>query len=196
MPPKWRLRNAATAAATTDPRATSAVSDRCRPAPTAAAAARLLSATVMAAASDLSAVCKAVSLEPSGAASAAARAERIATSTAGVMIGVSDIMVLLPNVGVDLAAWQELDRVCALRGFVAPLKPRPLSALTFPWPNFPGKTVDTAHDVGPVKDSWRTKGDSPADLFNLDHYPITAVCRECKRPIVASTFLAAWVHGG
>jgi hypothetical protein len=34
-----------------------------------------------------------------------------------------------------------------------------------------------------------------ADLFNLNHYPVHAVCRVCNEPIQAETFLLAFTHG-
>jgi hypothetical protein len=33
-----------------------------------------------------------------------------------------------------------------------------------------------------------------ADLFNLNHYPVHAVCRVCNEPISAEAFLRAFTH--
>jgi hypothetical protein len=57
-----------------------------------------------------------------------------------------------------------------------------------------GASQDDGHRIEPVKDSWYTKGGRVADLFNLQHYPIEAVCWRCHSPIIAETFLGAWAH--
>ena len=33
-----------------------------------------------------------------------------------------------------------------------------------------------------------------ADLFDVSHYPVQAVCRVCQQPISAETFLRAFEH--
>ena len=56
-----------------------------------------------------------------------------------------------------------------------------------------GKCV---HTVEPTPGSFRavTGDGDEADLFNLDHYPVHAVCRVCNEPIRAETFMLAFRH--
>lgn len=35
-----------------------------------------------------------------------------------------------------------------------------------------------------------------ADLFNLHHYPVRAVCRVCSQPVTAESFLQPFRHAG
>jgi hypothetical protein len=54
------------------------------------------------------------------------------------------------------------------------------------------------HTAEPEPGSFRAKtedGDD-ADLFNLNHYPVHAVCRACGEPIRAEAFLSAFKHQG
>jgi hypothetical protein len=53
-----------------------------------------------------------------------------------------------------------------------------------------------AHRAEPEPGSFRavTGDGDDADLFNLDHYPVHAVCRVCNEPIRAEAFLRAFSH--
>lgn len=53
------------------------------------------------------------------------------------------------------------------------------------------------HAAEPKPGSFRavTGDGDDADLFNLNHYPVHAVCRVCSEPIQAQTFLRAFTHG-
>jgi hypothetical protein len=52
------------------------------------------------------------------------------------------------------------------------------------------------HTAEPEPGSFRavTGDGDDADLFNLDHYPVHAVCRVCNEPIRAEAFLRAFRH--
>ena len=52
------------------------------------------------------------------------------------------------------------------------------------------------HAVEPQPGSFRavTADGDDADLFNLNHYPVHAVCRVCRLPIRAEAFLRAFSH--
>jgi hypothetical protein len=52
------------------------------------------------------------------------------------------------------------------------------------------------HAAEPEPGSFRavTGDGDEADLFNLDHYPVHAVCRVCSEPIRAEAFLRAFRH--
>ncbi len=53
-----------------------------------------------------------------------------------------------------------------------------------------------AHAAEPAPGSFRalTRDGDDADLFNLNHYPVHAVCRVCREPINAEAFLHAFRH--
>ena len=53
-----------------------------------------------------------------------------------------------------------------------------------------------AHAPEPEPGSFRavTGDGDDADLFNLNHYPVHAVCRVCNEPIRAEAFLRAFKH--
>lgn len=51
------------------------------------------------------------------------------------------------------------------------------------------------HTAEPVPGSFRSATGADADLFDLSHYPVHAVCRSCGEPIEAQTFLRAFRHG-
>jgi hypothetical protein len=53
---------------------------------------------------------------------------------------------------------------------------------------------DRTHTAEPVPGSFRAVTGGDADLFDLNHYPVHAVCRVCGEPIVAETFLRAFRH--
>jgi hypothetical protein len=57
---------------------------------------------------------------------------------------------------------------------------------------------DLVHAAEPEPGSFRavTGDGGHADLFNLDHYPVHAVCRVCNEPICAEAFLRAFRHAG
>ena len=50
------------------------------------------------------------------------------------------------------------------------------------------------HEAQPEKGSLRTADGREADLFTLTDYPIWAVCRVCRGPIQARSFLRAFEH--
>jgi hypothetical protein len=56
--------------------------------------------------------------------------------------------------------------------------------------------VDLLHAAEPEPGSFRavTGDGDDADLFNLNHYPVHAVCRVCNEPICAEAFLRAFTH--
>ena len=55
---------------------------------------------------------------------------------------------------------------------------------------------DLVHAAEPEPGSFRaaTGDGGDADLFNLSHYPVHAVCRVCNEPIQAETFMLAFAH--
>ena len=56
------------------------------------------------------------------------------------------------------------------------------------------RAVTRTHTAEPTPGSFRAVTGGDADLFNLDHYPVQAICRVCKEPIQAETFLRAFKH--
>jgi hypothetical protein len=54
--------------------------------------------------------------------------------------------------------------------------------------------VNRTHTAEPVAGSFRSANGGDADLFDLNHYPVRAVCRVCSEPIEAETFLRAFRH--
>jgi hypothetical protein len=55
-------------------------------------------------------------------------------------------------------------------------------------------TLTRAHTAEPAPGSFSAATGGDADLFNLNHYPVHAVCRVCHGPIKAETFLRAFMH--
>jgi hypothetical protein len=53
---------------------------------------------------------------------------------------------------------------------------------------------DRTHTAEPAPGSFRAATGGDADLFDLNHYPVHAVCRVCGEPIEAETFLRAFRH--
>jgi hypothetical protein len=51
-----------------------------------------------------------------------------------------------------------------------------------------------AHTAEPAPGTLLTARGGDADLFEVSHYPVQAVCRICQRPISAQTFLRAFEH--
>ena len=51
-----------------------------------------------------------------------------------------------------------------------------------------------AHAAEPAPRSFRAATGGDADLFNVDHYPVQAICRICSEPIQAVDFLRAFAH--
>jgi hypothetical protein len=51
-----------------------------------------------------------------------------------------------------------------------------------------------AHPAEPDPRTFLTAGGRHADLFDVSHYPVRAVCRVCRKPISAQTFLRAFEH--
>ena len=51
-----------------------------------------------------------------------------------------------------------------------------------------------AHPAEPAPGTLLTEGGGDADLFDIRHYPVQAVCRVCQEPITAETFLRAFEH--
>jgi hypothetical protein len=54
--------------------------------------------------------------------------------------------------------------------------------------------VEQGHPAEPAAGSLRTADDRVADLFELDHYPIDAICRVCHGAIRARSFLRPFEH--
>jgi hypothetical protein len=50
------------------------------------------------------------------------------------------------------------------------------------------------HPAEPAPGTLLTAGGGDADLFDVSHYPVRAVCRICQQPISAETFLRAFKH--
>jgi hypothetical protein len=55
-------------------------------------------------------------------------------------------------------------------------------------------TLSRSHVAEPEPGSFLAASGEIADLFNLGHYPVRAVCRICQGPIRAETFLRAFKH--
>jgi hypothetical protein len=51
-----------------------------------------------------------------------------------------------------------------------------------------------AHPIEPDPGTFLAAGGGDADLFDVSHYPVRAVCRVCREPIRAETFLRAFEH--
>ena len=56
------------------------------------------------------------------------------------------------------------------------------------------KRADARGGAGPGSFRAVTGDGDDADLFNLDHYPVHAICRVCSEPIRAEAFLRAFRH--
>lgn len=54
--------------------------------------------------------------------------------------------------------------------------------------------MNTAHNPEPEPGTLQTLNGRRVDLFNIRHYPVKAVCRECGEPIEAETFLRSFIH--
>jgi hypothetical protein len=57
--------------------------------------------------------------------------------------------------------------------------------------------VDTAsrmHTPEPLAGTFRTAEGNPADLFDIAHYPVRAVCRVCQQAIRADNFIRPFEH--
>ncbi len=50
------------------------------------------------------------------------------------------------------------------------------------------------HAPEPIPGTFRAADGADADLFNLDDYPVHAVCRVCRQMIQADTFLRPFQH--
>lgn len=50
------------------------------------------------------------------------------------------------------------------------------------------------HSPEPAVGTFRTPDGQQADLFNVRHYPVQAVCRVCSEPIRAESFLRPFAH--
>ncbi len=55
-------------------------------------------------------------------------------------------------------------------------------------------TSGRAHTAEPAPGTLLTEAGGHADLFDVSHYPVQAVCRICQQPISAETFLRAFEH--
>ena len=53
---------------------------------------------------------------------------------------------------------------------------------------------DRTHTADPAPGSFRAATGGDADLFDLNHYTVRAVCRVCGEPIEAETFLHTFGH--
>jgi hypothetical protein len=51
-----------------------------------------------------------------------------------------------------------------------------------------------AHPIDPDPGTFLAAGGGDADLFDVSHYPVQALCRVCREPIRAETFLRAFEH--
>jgi hypothetical protein len=58
----------------------------------------------------------------------------------------------------------------------------------------PDETLTGTHPAEPAPGSFRAAAGGEADLFNLDHYPVSAICRICRAPIWAEAFLRPFSH--
>ncbi len=56
------------------------------------------------------------------------------------------------------------------------------------------RVVARTHTPEPTPGTFRAADGADADLFNLDHYPVHAVCRVCRQAIQADTFLRPFQH--
>ncbi|HWG01398.1 MAG TPA: hypothetical protein VG164_06065 [Trebonia sp.] len=50
------------------------------------------------------------------------------------------------------------------------------------------------HSPEPAAGSIRAADGRQADLFNVGHYPVRAICRVCGNPIQAGSFLYPFQH--
>lgn len=61
-------------------------------------------------------------------------------------------------------------------------------------------SVPDAHAITPVEGSpAQTRPGfraAPADLMRRDHYPVEAICKECRGMIRSESFTDGWVHTG
>jgi hypothetical protein len=51
-----------------------------------------------------------------------------------------------------------------------------------------------SHSAEPAPGSFQAATGEDADLFDLNHYPVHAMCRHCDEPIRAEAFLRAFRH--
>ena len=58
----------------------------------------------------------------------------------------------------------------------------------------PQSATTRAHTAEPAPGSFRAAAGGEADLFNVNHYPVQAICRICHEPIQAEAFLRAFTH--
>ena len=58
----------------------------------------------------------------------------------------------------------------------------------------PDETLTGTHPAEPAPGSFRAVAGGEADLFDLDHYPVNAICRVCRAPIWAEAFLRPFSH--
>ena len=56
------------------------------------------------------------------------------------------------------------------------------------------EVVIRSHAPEPAAGTIRAPDGRQADLFNIRHYPVQAVCRVCGEPIRAETFLRPFAH--
>ena len=56
------------------------------------------------------------------------------------------------------------------------------------------RAVADVHSPEPEPGTLRAQDGQRADLFNVRHYPITAVCRVCEQPIRADSFFRPFTH--
>lgn len=50
------------------------------------------------------------------------------------------------------------------------------------------------HSPEPAVGTIRTSDGRQADVFDISHYPVQAVCRVCSEPIRAGSFLRPFAH--
>lgn len=56
------------------------------------------------------------------------------------------------------------------------------------------ETVGRSHTPTPRPGSMFSRDGRRADLFNIRHYPVRAVCQDCGEPIEAESFFRPFLH--
>jgi len=56
------------------------------------------------------------------------------------------------------------------------------------------RAVADVHSPEPAPGTLRSRDGQTANLFNVRHYPVTAVCRVCGQPIRAGSFFRPFTH--
>lgn len=137
----------------------------------------------------------------------------VAATHAEILIEVTD------DGGAGVPAVRDRDDMCAEDGrglvLVAALCARwgyqRVQGKLTTWVQLPAEPCQAAYPVGvpgehdrpaplhspePTVGTFRTSADVPADLFNLSHYPVHAICQLCGGAIRADSFLWPFEHVG